>query len=66
MIFEIIPHAHSLSAVLIRPLHCVDAWDLYRMLDAAFPYNENTYEGDSWNFHICSAGGYENAIEFLN
>jgi hypothetical protein len=40
------------------------AWEAYKMLDSAFPYNQETYINNSWDFHICSYGQYENAISF--
>lgn len=49
---------------IILPLsHTGD--ELYDMLNAAFPYNHETYQGVFWNFFPCCFGGYDNAVEFL-
>lgn len=60
MIFEIVsPRKWNPNHTYIKCLHCVDAWDMYNML-------ENTYDNTDWGFQICSFDGYDNAIVFRN
>jgi hypothetical protein len=42
------------------------AHSAYNCLDACFPYNQDTCQGDAWEFFIESYGNYENAIAFNN
>ena len=66
MICNILPkRSTNDTSVFLVPAFQSDAWDLYNMLDAAFPYNMETYTRPWWNFHIACAGGYENAVEFV-
>ena len=65
MIYEIVrPFKVDPDHVYIKPLHCVDAWEAYLMLDKCFPYNEETHGRHSWEFFICCFGGYENCLMF--
>ena len=64
MIFDLIPHPHNSSRKILIPTYpSFDAWDMYNMLNAAFPAIIS--HRSQFNFHICCFGGYENAIEFL-
>jgi hypothetical protein len=44
----------------------IDAWEFAVMIAAAFPYqlSPDHSKQTQFNFHICCAGGYDNAIEF--
>ena len=65
MIYEIVqPVKRDPDHVYIMPLHSIDAWDAYNMLDKCFPYNEETHERNAWEFFICCFRGYENCLQF--
>lgn len=65
MIYEIVsPTKYDPNRVYLKPLYCIDAWEAYNMLDQAFPYNHDTYMGNSWEFRICCFNGYENCLQF--
>ena len=65
MIFEIVtPRIPDPDNIYIKPLHFIDAWDAYEMLDKCFPYNHDTYTGDVWQFFICCFNGYDNCLQF--
>lgn len=62
MIFDV---EHKDDKTYLIPTSFVnDAWQLYEMLDNAFPYNHKTYQGNSWEFFIASYGAFENAVMF--
>ena len=66
MIFEIVtPIKQDPEHIYIKPLHCIDAWDAYHMLNDAFPYTEETHTGQFWQFFICCFNGYENCLQFV-
>ena len=65
MIYQIVqPAKQDNEHIYIKPLYCIDAWDAYKMLDNAFPYNEETHIGNAWQFFICCFAGYENCLQF--
>ena len=49
MIYEIVqPWKQNNDYVYFKPLHQIDAWDVYHMLDRCFPYNEETHMNEGW------------------
>lgn len=49
---------------VIVPRYGQDVEDIYNMLNSAFPYRQETYHLNLWDFHICCWDGYDNAIIF--
>lgn len=68
MIFDICQSSIPENAknVYFVPMCGNTAYDLYDMLNSCFPYNDETYTRNFWEFFLVCFGGYENAIEFVN